>query len=525
MLDNPQNTLPDIWTGHARLAPSKLAIRCGGTAITWGEFGEWMNRVGHVLSSFGVRKGDRIATVMSNTVDHLVLLCGAMKFGACVTPISTLLSPGQIATLINDSGSVLLFTDSAFHDIIAEIEARLDALGRDRIVSDCRSDRWLALPDLLAAVSVGELNVRLELDDLINISYSSGTTGVPKGVVYSHRARHHMAMTYAIAMRFGPTAKTLVATPIYSNGTWITLWPALLTGGEIVIMPAFDPRICLETVEREAITHTFMVPTQYIKLLDQELFGEFDLSSLRMCLTAGSTMSVEVKKKVISALGPRLYELYGFSEGGATIITPEEMAIRPSSVGRPTPGFEIRILSSADSELSRNEPGEIAFWGGWVMRGYHNNPEQTRLAIWRDEQGRTFIRTGDIGRLDEDGYLYVVDRKKDMIISGGFNVYPADIEAVLGQHPDVLEAAVIGVPHRVWGETPFAFVILKHGAISQPVDLVSWANTRLAKTQRLSGLLQLEEFPRNALGKVVKRDLRDRAVASVRDDEDQSLVS
>ncbi len=219
-------------------------------------------------------------------------------------------------------------------------------------------------------------------------------------------------------------------------------------------------------------------------------------------------MSVDIKRQIIAKISPHLNELYGFSEGGATFITADEIRDRPASVGRPNPGFDVFILGENDQEMPRNEPGEIAFHGGWMMKEYYNNEEQTRSIIWRDKRGRTFIRSGDIGKLDDDGYLYIVDRKKDMIISGGFNIYPSDIEAALAAHAEVLEATVIGVPHRVWGETPVGFVILKDGSALTPDELRGWANEKLAKTQRLSAVHFLEEFPRNALGKVVKRDLR-----------------
>ncbi len=508
MLNIPQNTLPDMWTYHARTAPRKTAITCGAESITWGEFGARMNQVCHALGSLGVQRGERIAFVMSNTIEYLVLLCGAMKYGACVVPISTLLAPEQIATLANDSDSRFLFTDAGFIDVITAIRGTLTHVAKGGIFSSQGEGGCRSIHDLLSNISREEPGIALNLDDLMNISYSSGTTGLPKGVVYSHRARAHMGMTYAIAMKFGPTSRSLLTTPIYSNGTWITLWPALLTGGEIVIMPAFTPPSCLELVQQRRITHAFMVPTQFIRLMAEPRFRDFDLSSLRMCLTAGSSMSVEVKRQVFAAFGPCLHELYGCSEGGATIITPEELQQRMASVGRPTPGFDTRILGGDDREVARNEPGEIAFHGGWMMRGYHNNPEQTEAATWRDEHGREFIRTGDIGRMDEDGYLYVVDRKKDMIISGGFNVFPSDIEAILQQCPEVLEATVIGAPHPLWGETPVAFIIPRHAAKAEAPAIAAWANERLAKTQRIAKVVLMDEFPRNALGKVMKRELK-----------------
>jgi acyl-CoA synthetase (AMP-forming)/AMP-acid ligase II len=509
MLDIPQNALPDTWSRHARLAPNCPAITCGNECLTWGQFGSRMNKIVNALLNLGLRKGDRIAFVMSNTIDHLVLLCGAMKAGACVVPVSTLLSADQIATLINNSGSSLLFTDDEYLGVVAQIRhtlstVRVGGIFANADVSWCRS-----ISQLIDGASDDEPGVGLDLDDLMNISYSSGTTGLPKGVAYSHRARQNMGMTYAIAMKFGSRSRTLLTTPIYSNGTWITLWPALLTGGEVVIMPTFTTKTCIDIVQQKRITHVFMVPTQYIRLLDDPLLEQADFGSLQMCLTAGSSMTVDVKQKFTKRLGPRLYELYGFSEGGATVISPEEMAERPSSVGRPNPGYDVRILGDNDEEVPRNQTGEIAFFGGWMMSGYYDNEEQTRAVIWKDSLGRTFIRSGDMGKLDDDGYLYIVGRKKDMIISGGFNVYPSDIEAILSTHPDVLESTVIGIPHPVWGETPVAFIIQKSKVIIEPETLKDWTNERLAKTQRLSAIIPIDEFPRNALGKVVKRELQD----------------
>jgi len=219
-------------------------------------------------------------------------------------------------------------------------------------------------------------------------------------------------------------------------------------------------------------------------------------------------MRLDLKQEVMAKLGPRLSELYGLSEGGVTMIRPDELVERPASCGTPLPGFECRILGPDDREVARGETGEIAFYGGWAMRRYHGRPEQTREATWRDERGRSFVRTGDIGRMDDDGYVFVVDRKKDMIISGGFNIFPADIESVLAQHPAVLDVCVVGAAHPLWGESPVAAVILRSGAVLEAGELKEWANARLAKTQRLAALMLRDDFPRNAMGKVVKPDLR-----------------
>jgi acyl-CoA synthetase (AMP-forming)/AMP-acid ligase II len=234
-----------------------------------------------------------------------------------------------------------------------------------------------------------------------------------------------------------------------------------------------------------------------------------DTSSLQVMLSAGSPMRRETKRETIRRFGNKLHEIYGFSEGFATMLKPHHPESKFDTVGTPVLGFELRILDDAGRELPRGEIGEIAGYGAGIMKGYHNRPEQTAALIWRDARGRSFIRSGDIGRLDADGFLSIVDRKKDMIISGGFNVFPADIEQIVAGHPAVLDVSVIGVPHDKWGETPLALVVTKPGMTLEAAELKDWANARLAKHQRLVAVEFREEFPRNALGKVLKRLLRD----------------
>jgi acyl-CoA synthetase (AMP-forming)/AMP-acid ligase II len=251
-----------------------------------------------------------------------------------------------------------------------------------------------------------------------------------------------------------------------------------------------------------------MVPTQFVKLLGHPDFGSHDLSSMKVYITAGSPMRPDLKQEVIRKLGPLLSELYGLSEGGVVMSRPDEQVTRPASAGKPLPGFECRIIGSDDREVPRGETGEIVFFGGWMMKRYHGRAEQTREVIWRDARGRTFIRSGDIGHLDAEGYLYVVDRKKDMIISGGFNIFPADIEAVVGGHPAVEDVCVVGAPHPLWGESPVAAVLVRPGMTLDPNEVRAWANERLAKTQRVAAVVVRDDFPRNALGKVQKGELR-----------------
>ena len=507
-LDIPQCTIPDIMASHARHFPNKTAVVFGDRRVSWGEMNRGINRAANRLLAAGLERGDKVATLMRTSLEHFCVFFGAMKAGGVIVPVSSLLSPDQIGGLVEDAGAKFLFTDAAHQTMLDASSARFDCVHREGFFSTSENGRWRALESWLSSGSQEEPPIRLMSDDDANISYSSGTTGVPKGVVYSHRARLHFGFAYAMHMQIDTATVGIGTTPLWSNGTSIIMYPTLFAGGTLVFMDGFDAGRLQELIERERVTHTFMVPTQFVKLLGHANFGRSDLSSMKRYITAGSPMREDLKREVIEKLGPRLSELYGLSEGGVAMIRPDELVQRPASCGTPLPGFECRILGADDRELPRGETGEIAFYGGWAMRRYHGRPEQTREVIWRDERGRSFVRTGDIGRMDEDGYLFVVDRKKDMIISGGFNIFPADIEAVISQHPAVLDVCVIGAAHPLWGESPVAAVIQRPGAVLDAQELKDWANARLAKTQRVAVVMLREDFPRNAMGKVLKPDLR-----------------
>ncbi len=252
-----------------------------------------------------------------------------------------------------------------------------------------------------------------------------------------------------------------------------------------------------------------MVPTQYIVTMDVAEFDHFDLSSLKTLLSAGAPLRADTKAHMLRRFGGGVYELYGLTEGIATRLRPEEMESKLSSVGTTIFGGDIRIIDEAGRELPRGEAGEIVGYSSALMRGYYKRPEETSAAVWKDEAGRAYLRTGDVGKLDDDGFLYILDRKKDMILSGGVNVFPKDIEETVARHPEVADVAVIGVPHDKWGETPLALIIRRPGSSLTAEELTQWANGRLAKHQRLSGVEFRDELPRNALGKVLKKDLRE----------------
>ena len=508
-LDDTQVFLPELWASHARFRAEKTAIVCGADRLTWGELNRRCNRVANALLSADAGKPARVAVLMNNSASTVVVMLGIVKAGACMVPISTMLTSAQVATLLADSGASVLFTCDETRALAkAALEQIDDNCDRLLICAGEAVGQWQSLIEWSQQADENEPPVRYDLGDDFNIIYSSGTTGAPKGIVQTHRARQHWSYSNALELRMDPECVALTTTSLYSNGTWFMLLPPLFVGGTVVIMENFSPDGFLDLVARERVTHTFMVPTQYIGVLESPALEGADLTSLRYMLSAGSPLRQDTKEAILDRLGTGLFELYGFSEGFATICRPEQQHKR-GSVGTPVIGFELRIVDEDGREVPTNESGEIVGYGGGLMKHYHQREAETEASIWRDERGRTFLRSGDIGKLDEDGFLYILDRKKDMIISGGFNVFPKDIEEVVGAHPDVSDVTVIGLPDSKWGETPLALVIPVAGKQPDPAAIRVWANERLAKPQRLTAVKLREAFPRNALGKVIKRELRE----------------
>ena len=323
-------------------------------------------------------------------------------------------------------------------------------------------------------------------------------------------------MRWAHVMRgakygYGPDTVTLLSTPLYSNTTLVVFFPTLAFGGTVLLMPRFDAAAYLQRAQANHVTHTMLVPVQYQRLMARPDFDAHDLSSFRMKFSTSAPFNAALKADVLKRWPGGLTEFYGLTEGGGTfILEAHNHPDKLHTVGRPAEGHDLRLIDEAGVEVPPGEAGEVVGHSGGMMTGYHGQPEKTREAEWFAPDGKRFIRTGDIGRFDADGFLTLFDRKKDMIISGGFNIYPSDLEALLGEYPAVAEAAVVGVPSVEWGETPVAFVVIRAGSDITAEALKDWLNQRVGKTQRLSALHLVPELPRSAIGKVLKRELRDR---------------
>ncbi len=508
--DSPDVILTDVMANHAKWRSEKPALVCGDRRVTWRQLNRQINRVANGLIELGLKKGDRVSMLMTNSIEMVEILFGTIKAGGVIVPLSSLVPGDSLARMISDSRSRFLFAAEHLCGVIDPYRPALTKINRDRtFVVGPAVDGWNTYDQFMVASEDYEPRIRMIYEHPFNIMYTSGTTGVPKGILHTHHNRFQFAAMFAIDFRIDSGARTIVPTSLYANGTWLTFLPTMFVGGTLVIMPEYDTSAFLAQVEAEKCTHTFMVPTQFKMLLDHPEFDRYDLSSMKIWLSAGSPLLKQDKEAVLERLPGDLVELWGLTEGVATTLKPEDMRTKTASIGIPPVGWDIGIIDDDGNLLPRGQIGEIIGFSSFLMPEYYNLPDKTKEAIWRDEYGKTYLKTGDMGKLDEDGFLYILDRKKDMIISGGINIFAADIEEALAKHPDVKDCTVIGIPHDKWGETPLALVILGKNATIEQDALKTWLNGKVAKYQRVSDLVYRDDFPRNALGKVLKKELRE----------------
>ena len=502
--DSEFGSIPDLIHQHALNAPQQRALVQGERSLDYAALDALMDRTAAALQRDGIGPGQVIAICAAMSNEYAVVFLGALRAGVAVAPLAPGSGTQSLQRMLQDAQARLLFTDAAN----AESFGATDASAVARVALD-GSPSGRGLADWLADAGVKPAPVALQGEWPFNIIYSSGTTGEPKGIVQSHAMRWTHVRRGA-AFYCGADTVTLLSTPLYSNTTLVVFFPTLSVGGTVILMPKFDALAYLELAQAHHVTHTMLVPVQYQRLLAHPQFDRFDLSSYRMKFSTSAPFAAALKADALKRWPGELVEYYGMTEGGGTcILDARAWPDKLHTVGRPAEGHDIRLIDEQGVAVATGEIGEVVGHSAGMMTGYHGHPDKTREAEWFDPQGKRFIRTGDVGRFDADGFLTLVDRKKDMLISGGFNVYPSDLEAVLRRHARVLEASVVGMPSVQWGETPVAFVVLKDGPPLGADALLQWANDQLGRTQRLSRLHFLDALPRSAIGKVLKRELRE----------------
>ena len=502
-LNQPFAAVPDLIAYWARHRPDRAALKQDERSVSYAELDALMSSVAAALQRDGMHAGDVLAICAYNSIEYAVVFLGALCAGVAVAPLAPSASAESLLIMLADAAPRLLFVDTHAAQHLEPVATRLPcpALRLEQTTEGGLS-AWLSdAPPEPVAIQPGWA---------FNIIYSSGTTGEPKGIVQSHAMRWAHVRRSA-AYGYGGNATTVISTPLYSNTTLVAFLPTLALGGTVVLMPKFDAGEYLSLAQRHAVTHTMLVPVPYQRIMAREDFDQYDLGRFRYKMCTSAPFNAVLKADVLARWPGGLIDTYGMTEGGGTcILTAHEHPDKLHTVGKPAEGHDIRVIDDAGNELPEGAIGEIVGHSPAMMTGYLNKPEKTAEAEWFDPSGKRFIRTGDVGRFDAEGFLTLLDRKKDMIISGGFNLYPSDLEAIMREHPAIADVAVVGVPSTRWGETPVAFVVRAANATDTPETLLGWFNERVGKTQRLARLQLIDELPRSAIGKVLKRELRDR---------------
>ena len=494
--------LATLISRQARYRPDAVAVVFEGERITFREFWGRVARAGNMLRALGIGPGDKVASVAANSLELLETYWAVPTIGATLVPLSPLLLPSGLASLLNGSDARCLITQCSMLPALSEIQ---DQLPPHVLLIDGDVPGFGDYRALAAAQSESLAPATVTADDLFNIMFTSGTTGLPKGIVHTHFVRSMYCTLMASAFRMTPESRTLHAGAIVFNGAFVTMMPTFHLGATYILQRRFDADQTLAAIEREQVTRVMLVPAQIIALLGSAHFDPQRLASLECVLSLGAPLLPQFKDTLNQVLPGRLYELYGLTEGFVTILDRDDVARKSGSVGVPPPFYRVRILREDGSEAEPGEIGEIVGRGPITMTGYYKRPDLTAQTL-RDG----WVHSGDMGYLDDEGFLYLVDRKKDMIDSGGVKVYPRDIEEVAARHPDVREVAVFGIPHDKWGECPLAAVILRGGATVTPRALRDWINERVsARYQRVAEVVAMADFPRSAAGKTLKRELRE----------------
>jgi long-chain acyl-CoA synthetase len=488
--------LVSVLTDPARRDPDKVALKLDDMEVSYGLLDEGSSRVAALLADKGLQPGDRVGIMLPNVPYFGVCYYGVLRAGGVVVPMNVLLKRREVAFYLSDPAAKLLFAWEGFAD---EAQAGADQAGAECIVVAPGS-----FEETLAGVEPAREVVDRDPDDTAVILYTSGTTGTPKGAELTHQNLTRNCEISRDMFGIGGEAVTLGALPLFhSFGQTCAMNATMAAGGTLTLIPRFDPGKALEIIQRDKVNVFQGVPTMYSAMFHLQGREEFDTSTLELCVSGGSAMPVELMRGFEDAFGCTILEGYGLSESSpvASFNRPDRER-KPGSIGIPIDGVEMKVVDDDGNELPQGEVGEIVIRGHNVMKGYWGKPEATAETV-RDG----WLHTGDMARVDEDGYFFIVDRKKDMIIRGGYNVYPREIEEVLYEHPAVMEAAVVGVQDDKLGEEVGAAVTLKDGMDASAKELRDFVKEQVAAYKYPRRVWFVDELPKGPTGKILKREI------------------
>jgi long-chain acyl-CoA synthetase len=478
--------------------PDRVAIHLGDQTTSYRELDDQSARVAGLLAARGIAPGTPIGIMLPNVPEFASVYYGILRTGAVVVPMNPLLKAREVAYYLGDSGAPVIF---AWHLTGPEVEIGAKEAGAEAILVDPAT-----FPDILATASPAPQVVDRAAYDTAVVLYTSGTTGHPKGAELTHaNLINNVEVSAADLFQLGPDDLIFGGLPLFhAFGQTCTLNAAIMTGASLTVLPRFDAAKALGILADERVTIFAGVPTMFSALLHVPDRSDYDVSALRLCISGGAAMPVEVLRQFEDQFDCIVLEGYGLSETSpvASFNHPGRER-KPGSIGTPIRGVEMRVVDASGSEVPQGEVGEIAIRGHNIMKGYLNKPEATAEAVSADG----WFRTGDIGRVDEDGYYYIVDRKKDLIIRGGYNIYPREIEEVLYEHPEVAEAAVVGMPHPELGEEVGAAVALKPGATVTPDELRSYVKSQVAAYKYPRRVWIVDSLPKGPTGKILKKEI------------------
>jgi len=507
-------TLGQVARIQAEARGDAPAFLFEGRATSFAQFDAHANQVANGLIAAGLEKGSRVAYLGKNSDHYFEAFIGASKAGAVMAPVNWRLAPPEIVYIVNDCKAEALFVGPEFTDLVRQIAPELSTV-RMIVAMEGGVPEWPAFEKWRDQQSDEEPDVGAGWDDVVVQLYTSGTTGRPKGAMLRHSnilgMRQHPPELMAEWNTWQDGDVSLVAMPVFHIGGSGWGISSLVNGAKGVVAREFDPHKVLDFIEQDRITKIFMVPAAMQIVVRHPRAREVDYSAIKYIMYGASPIPLDLLRECMEVFGCGFVQMYGMTETTGTIVAlpPEDHDSagneRMRSAGKPLPGVEIAILDDAGNPLPPREVGEIATRSIANMAGYWNMPEATAKTI--DQKG--WLRTGDAGYMDEDGYVYIHDRVKDMIITGGENVYPAEVENAIFGHPDVADVAVIGVPDEKWGEAVKACVVPKAGRNPKPEDIIAWARARIAGYKTPKSVDFIQTMPRNPSGKILRRELRE----------------